>query len=78
MLNGGYDAELGEAAIQLGQADLIAYGEPFLANPDLPERFRRGAPLNTPDYPTFYEPGEDDAVGYTDYPTLTSMRACLV
>ncbi|TCS10280.1 alkene reductase [Caulobacter sp. BK020] len=75
VLNGGYDAELGEAAIQLGEADLIAYGEPFLANPDLPERFRRGAPLNTPDRPTFYEPGEDDAVGYTDYPALAPTRA---
>lgn len=75
VLNGGYDAELGEAAIERGEADLIAYGEPFLANPDLPERFRRGAHLNTPDPATFYQPGEDDAVGYTDYPVLTPERA---
>lgn len=70
MLNGGYDAPLGEAAIKAGQADLIAYGVPFLANPDLPERLRRGAPLNAPDYPSFYQPGPDDAVGYIDYPFL--------
>lgn len=72
MLNGGYDAPLGEAAIAAGQADLIAYGVPFLANPDLPERFRRGSPMNAPDYPSFYEPGPDDAVGYIDYPFLAA------
>jgi N-ethylmaleimide reductase len=70
VLNGGYAADSGAAAISRGEADLIAYGVPFLANPDLPERYRRNAPLNEPDYPSFYEPGEDDAVGYTDYPAL--------
>ncbi len=70
ILNGGYDAERGEAALSQGEADLIAYGVPFLANPDLPERFRRDAVLNVPDYPTFYAPGEDETVGYTDYPFL--------
>jgi N-ethylmaleimide reductase len=44
------------------------YGTKFLANPDLPERFRRGAPLNEADRATFYSPGER---GYTDYPTLS-------
>lgn len=70
ILNGGYDAQSGEAAIETGQADLIAYGVPFLANPDLPARLQRGAPLNAPDYPSFYQPGPDDAVGYIDYPFL--------
>jgi 2,4-dienoyl-CoA reductase-like NADH-dependent reductase (Old Yellow Enzyme family) len=50
-----------------GEADAVAFGVPFLANPDLPERFRRNAPLNEPDQTTFYVPG---AKGYTDYPFL--------
>jgi 2,4-dienoyl-CoA reductase-like NADH-dependent reductase (Old Yellow Enzyme family) len=50
-----------------GEADAVAFGVPFLANPDLPERFRLGAPLNQPDPPTFYAPGPK---GYTDYPFL--------
>lgn len=70
ILNGGYDAKSGEVAISQGEADLISYGVPFLANPDLPERFRNGDPLNMPDYESFYVPGEDDAVGYTDYPAI--------
>jgi N-ethylmaleimide reductase len=45
---------------------LIAVGRAFLANPDLPARWRMGAPLNPPDFDTFYTPGEK---GYTDYPT---------
>ena len=67
MLNGGYDAEKGKEAIQKGEADLISYGSLFLANPDLPERFKRNAPLNTPDIERFYA-GEER--GYIDYPTL--------
>ena len=50
-----------------GDADLVSFGVPFLANPDLVERFRADAPLNTPDQTIFYTPGEK---GYTDYPTL--------
>ncbi|WP_292605166.1 alkene reductase [Nocardioides sp. REDSEA-S30_B4] len=50
-------------------ADLVAVGRPFLANPDLAERWRTGAALNEPDPATFYGGG---AEGYTDYPTLTS------
>ena len=50
-----------------GGADAVAFGIPFLANPDLPERFRRGAALNPPDRKTFYGGGE---AGYTDYPFL--------
>ncbi|MFP2906510.1 alkene reductase [Pyxidicoccus sp. 3LFB2] len=67
IVNGGYDARTGEAAIALGEADLVAYGVPFLANPDLPERFRHETPLNPVDASTFFT-GEEK--GYTDYPTL--------
>jgi N-ethylmaleimide reductase len=66
--NGGFTRDAGEAAIQGGQADAIAYGVPFLANPDLPTRFLKNAPLNTPNQATFYLPGA--AEGYTDYPFL--------
>lgn len=69
ILNGGYDAALGDQAIAEGEGDLVAYGVPFLANPDLVERFRIGAPLNPPDYSTLYSGG---AQGYTDYPALTA------
>lgn len=75
ILNGGFDADLGEATIARGEADLIAYGVPVLANPDLPERYRRRAPLNTPDYASFYEPGEDDAISDIDYPAPSSTAA---
>lgn len=68
--NGGYDAALGEKAIASGEVDLVAYGVPFLANPDLPERFRRGASLTPPDFATFYATDRGDEAGYTDYPTL--------
>jgi N-ethylmaleimide reductase len=64
---GGYTAASAEALIASGGADAIAFGRLFIANPDLVERFRRGAPLNTPDRSTFYGGG---AHGYTDYPTL--------
>jgi N-ethylmaleimide reductase len=67
MLNGGYDAKTGNAAIDDGLADLISFGVLFLANPDLPERFRRGSPLNKDDMATYYT-GEEK--GYTDYPSL--------
>ena len=67
MLNGGYDKETGESAIESGQADLIAYGVPFIVNPDLVRRYQTNAPLNTPDQSTFYAGG---AEGYTDYPAL--------
>ncbi|WP_412062473.1 alkene reductase [Rubrivirga sp. IMCC45206] len=68
--NGGYDRESGEAELARGAADLICYGRPFLANPDLPIRFAAQAAgldagLNEPDSDTFYGGG---AEGYTDYP----------
>lgn len=67
ILNDSYDVSTGTAAITSGAADAIAYGRPFLANPDLVERYRRGSSLNAPDFKTFYT---DGAKGYTDYPTL--------
>ncbi|MFM7532934.1 MAG: alkene reductase [Rubrivivax sp.] len=67
ILAGGFDGESAEAALAAGQADLIAFGRPFLANPDLVERLRRRAELNAPEPSTFYTPG---ATGYTDYPVL--------
>jgi len=67
LLNGGYDRALGEAALAEGQADAIAFGSPFLANPDLPRRLQESAPLNPPDFATFYTPGTK---GYVDYPRL--------
>jgi N-ethylmaleimide reductase len=70
--NGGYDKASGEKAILNGEADAIAYGVLFIANPDLPERFKNDAPLNTPDMATFYT---HDAKGYTDYPSLKSRAA---
>ncbi|HEX2315610.1 MAG TPA: alkene reductase [Thermomonospora sp.] len=65
--NNGYDLARGQAAVRSGSADLIAYGVPFLANPDLVRRYQRNLPLNAPDQTTFYTGGE---TGYTDYPLL--------
>ena len=65
--NGGYDADKGNAAIAAGDADAVAFGVPFLANPDLVARLKAGAKFNAPDMDTFY--GGDEH-GYTDYPTL--------
>ena len=64
ILAGGFDAASAEQALVDGQADLIAFGRPFISNPNLVERMRQGAPLNPPDMATFYTPGP---VGYTDY-----------
>jgi N-ethylmaleimide reductase len=65
--NGGFTAERAQEYLAAGHADAIAFGVPFLANPDLPERLRRGAPLNVPDPSSFYGGTEK---GYTDYPVL--------
>jgi N-ethylmaleimide reductase len=67
MVNNGYDRALADAVLASGDADLIAFGRPFIANPDLVERLRRGAPLNAVDPATLYGGG---AAGYTDYPAL--------
>lgn len=71
ILSGGYDAERAEKDLQAGHADLIAFGRPFLANPDLVTRLKEGAELNEPDPATFYTPGPD---GYIDYPVLAEQE----
>jgi N-ethylmaleimide reductase len=70
ILSGGYDAERAEKALH-EQADLVAFGRPFISNPDLVERYKTGAGLNEADHNTFYTPGEK---GYTDYPTLVMQK----
>jgi len=72
ILSGGYDLQRAEADIAAGKADLIAFGRPALANPDLVERLKTGAALNPPDMATFYTPGPK---GYTDYPVLATQPA---
>jgi N-ethylmaleimide reductase len=69
MANNGYDFKLANKVLAANEADLIAFGKLFISNPDLVERFKRGAPLNAPDKATFYGGG---AKGYTDYPTLSA------
>ena len=64
---GGFDRDSAEAVLQAHGADLVAFGRPFLANPDLVARMQAGAALNAPDAATFYSA---DAKGYTDYPTM--------
>jgi N-ethylmaleimide reductase len=71
IVTGGFDHDTAEAWLQRGRADLIGFGRKFLANPDLPERFRSRAPLNADDPTTYYGGG---AKGYTDYPTLAQER----
>ena len=66
MVNNAYDRSLADVALSEG-ADLVAFGRPFIANPDLTRRLREGAPLNAPDLATFYGGG---AKGYIDYPIL--------
>ncbi|WP_394788131.1 alkene reductase [Rhodoferax sp.] len=68
MVNNAYTKELAEQAVRHGE-DLVAFGKPFIANPDLVRRLRENAPLNTPDQATFYGGG---AEGYTDYPALAA------
>ena len=70
--NNGYDLALANQTIESGAADMIAFGKPFISNPDLVERLKAGAPLNDWDKNTFYGGG---AKGYTDYPTLKQSQA---
>lgn len=67
ILNGGFDLATGTEALAANHADLIAFGLPFLANPDFVERSRNGDLLNTPDFATLYTPGEE---GYTNYSAI--------
>lgn len=71
-VNEGYDGKTGQAALDSGLADAVAFGVPFLANPDLVDRLKAGAPLNTPDRKHFYQGG---AEGYTDYPLFREQAA---
>ena len=66
MVNNGYTREMADAAVAAG-ADLVSFGRPFIANPDLVERLRRNGPYNEGNRATYYGGGE---AGYTDYPTL--------
>jgi N-ethylmaleimide reductase len=61
---GGFDAQSAEKVLQAKEADLIAFGRPFISNPDLVARMKAGLALTPPDMSTFYTPGEK---GYTDY-----------
>jgi len=70
ILSGGYDAARAEADLAAGKCDLVAFGRPILANPDLVARYKSGAALNAPDMSTFYTPGPK---GYTDYPALAAQ-----
>lgn len=67
MVNNGYDAASAEKVLESGEADLVAFGKPFISNPDLVRRLREKAPLNEWDQSTFYGGGEK---GYVDYPAL--------
>lgn len=72
LMGGGLDRAAAEAALESGRADATVFGSAFLANPDLPKRFREGALLNEPDRATFFSAGEQ---GYTDYPALDAAGA---
>ncbi|UTW12165.1 alkene reductase [Marinobacterium rhizophilum] len=65
--NERFSGESANAWIEQGRVDAVAFGVPFIANPDLPQRLRQQAPLNTPDSSTFYAAG---AEGYTTYPVI--------
>ncbi len=67
IINGGHTKESGNEALSKGLGDAVAFGVPFIANPDLVKRFEIGAPLAAPDQETFYT---NDAKGYTDYPVM--------
>lgn len=72
VLNSDYDGPKGQAVLDAGQADAIAYGRPFIANPDLPARIAEGAPLAKDDQKTWYSQGPE---GYIDYPQRSSAKA---
>jgi len=72
MANGGYDPDRAREVVREGVAEFVSFARLFLANPDLPRRFREAAPLNEPDPDTFYGGGEE---GYTDYPFLEEAEA---
>ena len=67
MANGLFDKERAERDLNSGEIDLVSFGRPYIANPDLPKRFSENAPLAVPDHSTFYGGAEE---GYTDYPFM--------
>ncbi len=69
--SGKYTAETAETALEEGWADLVGFGRPFIANPDLPYRLQNGLPLNEPIREKFFGGG---AAGYTDYPFFDNLR----
>ena len=72
ILSGGYEKARAEKELQAGKGHLVAFGRPFIANPDLVHRMKENAPVADPDQDTFYTPGKE---GYTDYPTLQEQKA---
>ncbi|MDB6056719.1 MAG: NADH:flavin oxidoreductase/NADH oxidase, partial [Verrucomicrobiales bacterium] len=70
--NERFDFDTGNQVLAAGEADAVAFGVSFIANPDLPERFRIGAALNAPNKDTFYSRGSN---GYTDYPFMSRSSA---
>lgn len=72
MANGGYSGETAEQSLKNDLSDFIAFGIPFISNPDLPERIKQGAALNEVDEATFYG---GDAKGYLDYPSLDKQHS---
>jgi N-ethylmaleimide reductase len=72
IVNTGFDKAKANAILARGNADLVAFGVPYIANPDLVERLRVDAPLNTPDTTLFYGVGPK---GYTDYPAVADAVA---
>ncbi|GAB2576560.1 alkene reductase [Spirosoma areae] len=76
ILAGSFTAARAEEALESGLADLVAFGRPFIANPDLVERLETGADLAQPDPATFYAPGPNGfEQGYIDYPVLQEVKA---
>nr|WP_321412858.1 alkene reductase [uncultured Allomuricauda sp.] len=71
MINGGFDQDSGNEVIASGNADLVAFGKPYISNPDLVERFEHGIELAEWDNDTFYTPGKE---GYTDYPMANAEQ----
>lgn len=69
---GGFDRESAQAALESGALDLVAFGRPFIANPDLVERMKNGWPIATPDRATFY--GNSGEKGYVDYPCYSPVQ----
>ncbi|WP_372917247.1 alkene reductase [Salegentibacter sp.] len=74
IINAGFDQESGNKVIKEGNADLVAFGKPFVSNPDLVERFEQNVPLSEYNQDTFYTPGKE---GYLDYETKTERAEAL-